>query len=310
MGDVVNKMIKTEELTKVYNENIAVDRLSLEVDAGSVFGFLGPNGAGKTTTILMLTGMIEPTSGKSFINGVDVRDNPLEVKKNVGFLPEGVGFYDHLNAFQNLDYFASFYDMEKEERKDRIDSLLSMVGLCGVEQKVGGYSRGMKQRLGLAQALVNDPLVIFLDEPTSNLDPQGVLQMRETIKKLSSEGKTIFFSSHILSEVSQVCDTVGIISDGRLVERGSLEDIKKKMNTEQTVRIIVETLTKMPDLDHKEIVKVKYLDNRAIIDAKSDIREDISRIIYENNALILELRIEESSLEEIFMKSIYDKGGD
>jgi len=303
-------MIRTEELTKEYNGNIAVDRLDLEVKPGTVFGFLGPNGAGKTTTILMLTGMIEPTSGRSFINDVDVREDPLEVKKIIGLLPEGVGFYDHLNGFQNLDYFASFYNMEKEKRKERIDSLLLMVGLYGIEQKVGGYSRGMTQRLGLAQALLNDPAVIFLDEPTSNLDPQGVLQMRETIKKLSDEGKTIFFSSHVLSEVSQVCDTVGIISEGRLVECGGLEEIKKKLNAEKTVRIIVETSTKMPNLEHKDIVKTEYFENRVIIDAKYDIREAISKMIYEEEVLILELRIEESSLEDIFMKSIYDTGGD
>jgi ABC-2 type transport system ATP-binding protein len=220
-------MIKTENLTKVYNGNKAVDSLNLEIAEGNVFGFLGPNGAGKSTTILMLVGMIEPTEGKCIINDIEVARNPLKVKEIIGYLPENVGFYGNMTAEQNLDYFARFYaTMDANERKKRIGELLELVQLDGVSQKVGGYSRGMTQRLGLAQALLNNPEVIFLDEPTSNLDPEGVLQIRQTLKKLSDEGKTIFFSSHILAEVAQVCKTICILSNGTLIERGTLEEIK------------------------------------------------------------------------------------
>lgn len=303
-------MIKTENLTKDYNGKKAVDNLTLEIVKGDVFGFLGPNGAGKTTTILMLNGMIEPTSGKCYINEMEVSKNPLEVKKITGYLPEGVGFYNNLTAFQNLDYFAQFYEMKKEDSKKRIDELLSLVGLENVEQKVGGYSRGMVQRLGLAQALLNDPDVIFLDEPTSNLDPEGVLHLRETLKKLSDEKKTIFFSSHILSEVAQVCKTVGIISNGKLVESGSLENIKKKLDVNKTFKIIIETNEDMPKIEHNDIIDVEYKDKRAIIEAKSDIRDAISKYLLKNNIGILELKIEEPSLEDIFMESIYKSGGE
>lgn len=303
-------MIKTENLTKAYNGKKAVDSLNLEIAEGDIFGFLGPNGAGKSTTILMLVGLIEPTEGKCFINGVEVARNPLKVKEIIGYLPENVGFYGNMTAEQNLDYFARFYaTMDANEREKRIEELLELVQLASVSQKVGGYSRGMTQRLGLAQALLNNPGVIFLDEPTTNLDPEGVLQIRQTLKKLSDEGKTIFFSSHILAEVAQVCKTIGIISNGTLIERGTLEEIKRKLDVRKTVKIIVETLNEdMPKIEHGDIIDVEYEGRRAIIEAKSDIREYISRYLFEDNIGIKELRIEESTLEDVFMESVY-KGG-
>ena len=305
-------MIKTENLTKVYNGNKAVDGLNLEIAEGDIFGFLGPNGAGKSTTILMLVGMIEPTEGKCIINDIEVARNPLKVKEIIGYLPENVGFYGNMTAEQNLDYFARFYAaMDANERKKRIEELLELVQLDGVSQKVGGYSRGMTQRLGLAQALLNNPGVIFLDEPTSNLDPEGVLQIRQTLKKLSDEGKTIFFSSHILAEVAQVCKTIGIISNGTLIERGTLDEIKTKLDVRKTVKIIVETTNEdMPKIEHENIIDVEYKGRRAVIEAKSDIREYISMYLLENNIGIKELRIEEPTLEDVFMESVYKgKGG-
>jgi ABC-2 type transport system ATP-binding protein len=308
----MEEMIKTENLTKVYNGNKAVDGLNLEIVEGDIFGFLGPNGAGKSTTILMLVGMIEPTEGRCFINDIEVARNPLKVKEIIGYLPENVGFYGNMTAEQNLDYFARFYaTMDVNERKKRIGELLELVQLAGVSQKVGGYSRGMTQRLGLAQALLNNPGVIFLDEPTSNLDPEGVLQIRQTLKKLSDEGKTIFFSSHILAEVAQVCNTIGIISNGTLIERGTLDEIKTKLDVRKTVKIIVETTNEdMPKIEHENIINVEYKGRRAVIEAKSDIRDYISRYLLENNVGIREMRIEEPTLEDVFMESVYKgKGG-
>jgi len=303
-------MIKTENMTKVYNGNKAVDGLNLEIAEGDIFGFLGPNGAGKSTTILMLVGLIEPSEGKCIINDIEVARNPLKVKELIGYLPENVGFYGNITAEQNLDYFARFYPMDADERKKRIGELLELVQLDGVSQKVGGYSRGMTQRLGFAQALLNNPEVIFLDEPTTNLDPEGVLQLRQTLKKLSDEGKTIFFSSHILAEVAQVCNTIGIISNGTLIERGTLDEVKTKLDVRKTVKIIVEATEDMPAIEHENIIDVEYKGRRAVIEAKSDIREYISRYLLENNIGIKELRIEEPTLEDVFMESVYKgKGG-
>ena len=305
-----DKMIKTENLTKEYNGKKAVDGLNLEIAEGDIFGFLGPNGAGKSTTILMLVGLIEPTEGKCIINDIEVARNPLKVKELIGYLPENVGFYGNMTAEQNLDYFARFYPMDADERKKRIEELLELVQLDSVSQKVGGYSRGMTQRLGFAQALLNNPEVIFLDEPTTNLDPEGVLQLRQTLKKLSDEGKTIFFSSHILAEVAQVCNTIGIISNGTLIERGTLDEVKTKLDVRKTVKIIVETTEDMPAIEHENIVNVEYKGRKAVIEAKSDIREYISMYLLENNIGIREMRIEEPTLEDVFMESVYKgKGG-
>ena len=290
-------MIKTENLTMVYNGNKAVDNLNLEIAEGDIFGFLGPNGAGKSTTILMLVGMIEPTEGKCIINDIEVARNPLKVKEIIGYLPEDVGFYGTMTAEQNLDYFARFYAMDVNERKKRIGELLELVQLDGVSQKVGEYSRGMRQRLGLAKALLNDPKVLFLDEPTANLDPEGVLLYREMIKQLSDEGKTIFVSSHILSEVSKVCNTTGIISKGKLIARGALEELKEELGRvgAENIRIIVETVEPMPEfITHENIISAEYNENKrkAIIESKSDIRNYISSCLFEKGVKIKEMRMD------------------
>jgi ABC-2 type transport system ATP-binding protein len=302
-------MIKTENLTKEYNGNKAVDDLNLEIAEGDVFGFLGPNGAGKSTTILMLVGLIEPTEGKCIINDIEVARNPLKVKEIIGYLPEDVGFYGTMTAEQNLDYFARFYaTMDASERKKRIEELLELVQLASVSQKVGGYSRGMNQRLGLARALLNDPKVLFLDEPTANLDPEGVFQYRELTKQLSDEGKTIFVSSHILSEVSKVCNTIGIISKGTLIARGTLEELKSELGRvgAENQRIIVETIEPLPEMEHEDIISAEYSETKrkVIIEAKSDLRNYISSKLFEKGVKIKEMRLEEPTLEDVFM-SVY-----
>jgi len=296
-------MIRTENLTKVYNGKPAVDGLNLEVGEGEIFGFLGPNGAGKSTTILMLTGMIEPTAGRCFVDGIEVANDPLAVKKIIGYLPEDVGFYGNLTGEQNLDYFARFYDMNAADRKERIAEILRLVHLDGVTQKAGEYSRGMKQRLGLAQALINDPKVLFLDEPTANLDPEGVREYRDLVTRLAGEGKTVFVSSHILSEVRAVCRTVGLLAAGRLVAQGTIEEVARTLASPggETFRIVVETAEDLPDLSDPDIIEFERDGNRAVIQAKSDIRERLAAAIAEEGLHIREIRLEEPSIEDAFM---------
>ncbi len=296
-------MIRTENLTKVYNGKPAVDGLNLEIGEGEIFGFLGPNGAGKSTTILMLTGMIEPTAGRCFVDGIEVANDPLAVKRIIGYLPEDVGFYGNLTGEQNLDYFARFYDMNAADRKERIDELLRLVHLDGVTQKAGEYSRGMKQRLGLAQALINDPKVLFLDEPTANLDPEGVREYRDLVTRLAGEGKTVFVSSHILSEVRAVCRTVGLLAAGRLVAQGTIDEVARTLASPggETFRIVVETAEDLPDLSDPDIVGFERDGNRAIIQAKSDIRERLAAAIAEEGLHIREIRLEEPDIEDAFM---------
>lgn len=299
-------MIRTENLTKKYNGVNVVNELNLEVKDGDIFGFLGPNGAGKSTTILMLTGMIEPTSGKCFINDIEVSKDPIGVKNIIGYLPEDVGFYSHMTAQENLDYFARFYDIDRAARKKRIDEVLELVNLGGVIKKAGQFSRGMNQRLGMAQALINDPQILFLDEPTANLDPESVFQYRNLVKRLSKEGKTIFIVSHILPEVSNVCKTIGIIKKGQLISKGTIDELKKEFNDVGENQIIVEAYDSIPDLTHADIVKIEYSDDRkkVVIGVSSDIREYISNILFEKQIRVKEIKIDEPTLEEAFL-SIY-----
>ncbi|MCK8519749.1 ABC transporter ATP-binding protein [Methanoculleus sp. 7T] len=296
-------MIQTENLTKVYNGKTAVDGLNLVVGEGEIFGFLGPNGAGKSTTILMLTGMIEPTDGRCLVDGIEVAKNPLKVKEIIGYLPEDVGFYGNMTAEQNLDYFARFYGMDAKGRRERIAELLKLVHLDGVTQKAGEYSRGMKQRLGLAQALINDPKVLFLDEPTANLDPEGVREYRELVEHLAGEGKTIFVSSHILSEVREVCRTVGLLAKGKLVAQGTLEEVARTLapSDGDAVRIVVETRERLPEIEDSDIVDVERNGNRAVVLAKTDIRDRLATALFEQGVHIREMRVEEPDIEDVFM---------
>jgi ABC-2 type transport system ATP-binding protein len=223
-------IIETEGLTKKYDSQIAVNNLTFRIQQGEVFGFLGPNGAGKTTTLLMFLGLTEPTSGKVRILGFDPTRDPLHVKEKVGFLPENVGFYDDMDARQNLRYVARLNRIPDKISTQRIDQWLETVGLLEeVEKKVGTYSKGMRQRLGIAEALVKEPRLIFLDEPTIGLDPDGTNRMLDLIHSLSRErNMTIFLSSHLLDQVQRICDRVGIMIKGDLVAIGPIEELAKK----------------------------------------------------------------------------------
>ena len=220
-------MIRTENLTKDYNGVKAVDSISLTVGKGEVCGFIGPNGSGKTTTISMMVGLIEPTSGKCFINNVEVTKDPITIKKMVGYLPDGFGFYGQMTGTQNLKFYSKLYGIKDADPK--IKSLLDYVGLSDVKKPADAYSKGMLQRLGLARALLNDPQVLFMDEPTNGLDPEGVVQFRKVVKEQAALGKVIFFSSHNLEEVHHVCNTLCIISKGKILAQGTEDEVRNKM---------------------------------------------------------------------------------
>ncbi len=229
-------IIETEGLTKRYNSYTAVDSLTLQIREGEVFGFLGPNGAGKTTTLLMFLGLTEPTSGKVRVSGLDPAREPLRVKEKVGYLPENVGFYDDMDARQNLRYVARLNRIPDDISAKRIDELLKMVGLLEeAGKKVGTYSKGMRQRLGIAEVLVKEPRIVFLDEPTIGLDPDGTNRMLELIHSLSREKNiTVFLSSHMLEQVQKICDRVGIMIKGNLVAVGPIQELaKKKLGVEK-----------------------------------------------------------------------------
>ena len=220
-------LIKTRGLTKEYEDLVAVDHLDLDVRAGEIFGLLGQNGAGKTTTILMLLGLTEPTEGAARVVGLDPSRGPLEVKRRVGYLPDAVGFYGEMSGRENLRYTARLNRLDKSEMDETIDSVLEQVGLTDrADDPVETYSRGMLQRLGIADALIKDPDVLILDEPTTAIDPLGVVEVLDLLRALvRDQGMAILLSSHLLNQVQSVCDRIGIFASGRLIGQGTMDQL-------------------------------------------------------------------------------------
>lgn len=223
-------IIETIGLTKSYENQKAVDDVSFRIEEGEVFGFLGPNGAGKTTTLLMLLGLTQPSEGSALVCGLDPSRRAKDVKSLVGYLPENVGFYGDLNAVQSLEYIADLNGMTRKDAAEKIDDALELVGLAdSAYKKVGTYSRGMRQRLGIAEVLIKDPKVLFLDEPTLGLDPDGAIKLMDLIMNLNQERRiTVLLSSHNLYQVQKISHRVGIMIAGRMVAQGSIKDLARE----------------------------------------------------------------------------------
>jgi ABC-2 type transport system ATP-binding protein len=230
--------IETRALTRYYGKLAAVQDLNLVVQQGSLFGLIGPNGAGKTTSLRMLAGLLEPSSGEIIVNGQPITQNLTELRRNIGYMPDFFGVYDDLVVWEYLDFFARCYDLPAKRRRIVIGELLDLVDLSEKrEAYVHTLSRGMRQRLCLAHAMVHDPQVLLLDEPASGLDPRARVEMRELLRELGAMGKTVVLSSHILSELAELCDSIGIIERGRLAASGKLEDIRAQLEEGKKLRI-------------------------------------------------------------------------
>ena len=233
-------MIAVEGLTKMYGGRTALDHVSFEVPKGEIFGFVGPNGAGKTTTLRILAALLEPTAGRALVDGADVIEHPNLVHERLGYMPDFFGVYDQLTAGEYLDFYAACYRQPKARRKKIADDLLELVGLTDRrDQAVDTLSRGLKQRLCLARALVHDPAVLLLDEPASGLDPRARVEMREILKELQTMGKTIIISSHILPELTELCTMIGIIDQGRMRATGPVQEVIRQLTTGRRLRITV-----------------------------------------------------------------------
>ncbi len=238
MDKNIEIIIETKSLTKKYKDVTALDNLDLQVMQGEIFGFLGHNGAGKTTTVNILTTLLAPTSGSAEICGFDIIKESIEVKKCIGYLPENVKFYDNLTAFENLEYFAKLSGIRNP--REKIAEVLEFIEFTGIEnKKLGEFSKGMRQRIGIAQAIIHEPNVLFLDEPTSGLDPMGIKKLREVILKLNREKHmTIFMNTHLLSEVAKVCTTIGVLNHGKLIYKETLENVLKRFSNENSLEDI------------------------------------------------------------------------
>jgi ABC-2 type transport system ATP-binding protein len=256
-------VISIEGLTKVYGTRTALDHVSFEVPDREIFGFVGPNGAGKTTTLRILAALLEPTDGKAYIDGIDVTKDREKVHNRIGYMPDFFGVYDQLTVGEYLDFYAACYRQPKQRRQKIVDDLLALVGMTDRKnQLVDTLSRGLKQRVCLARALVHDPAVLLLDEPASGLDPRARVEMREILKELQGMGKTIVISSHILPELTELCTMIGIIDHGRMRATGSVKDVIERLTSGRRLRITVieekdaamEILAPLASIKHVESV--------------------------------------------------------
>jgi ABC-2 type transport system ATP-binding protein len=230
-------IIEIQGLTKKYGSLTALNQLTLNIEEGAVFGFIGPNGAGKTTTMRILTTLLKPTSGRAWVAGHSITDDPRGVRQVIGYMPDFFGVYDDMKVWEYLDFFAACYDIPAAARAGMVDDLLSLVDLGHKKEEfVESLSRGMKQRLCLARTLAHDPQVLILDEPASGLDPRARIEIRELLRELRNMGKTIFFSSHILSEVADICTSIGIIEAGNLITHGDMAEMRKKLRAHRLIQ--------------------------------------------------------------------------
>ena len=305
----MSAVVQTNSLTKRYHEKLAVNALNLTIEEGEIFGFLGPNGAGKTTTILMLLGLTEPTSGKASVCGFDPTLEPLEVKRRVGYLPENPGFYEDLSARENLLYMARLNRIPEEEARRRTAEVLDQVGLGEDGRRlVKEYSRGMKQRLGIAEVLVKNPVAVVLDEPTLGIDPDGAIRILEMIKSLNRDHNlTVMLSSHHLQQVQEICSRVGIIVKGRLIVQGQMDELGRAILKERQWNFLLEVGGGANGLENdlRAINGVDEIERRAhglFLRCTRDVRQEVVSLVARRNLPLLQLRSEDPTLEEIYLK--------
>ena len=300
--------IRTERLRKVYGDLVAVDDLSLTIERGECFALVGPNGAGKTTTLRMLATLLEPTDGAIHVAGHNAEEEPVEVRRRIGFMPDDFGLYEDLKVWEYLDYFATAYGVPAGKRRQIARDLVELVDLSAKEDEfVRALSRGMRQRLCLAKTLVHDPDVLLLDEPASGLDPKARIEFRELMKELVKLGKTIIISSHILTELSDFCTSIGIIEKGKMVVGGKIEEILSKLKGSTTLHIDV--LAGREQLDgmlgaHPKVRSHDVKDGTVRIEFLGDDEDlaDLHRDIVSAGVRVKSFYERKENLEDIFLK--------
>lgn len=301
-------MIRVENFTKRYGTLTAVRDFSLQVDQGDIFGFIGPNGAGKTTTIRFLATLLKPTHGKAWINGYSVTTDPMNVRRSIGYMPDAFGVYEGMRVWEYLDFFAAAYNIKKNKRKDIIRDVIQLLDLENKQDDfVESLSRGMKQRLCLAKTLLHDPKVLILDEPASGLDPRARHYIKELLKELQRMGKTIFISSHILSELADCCNKIGIMERGVLLAAGDVREILSQVREHMVLE--VEMLEESPEAvalcrEHPGIRNVEAFGTVIRLEYTGDIRAipNLHKELLDRGVPILFFREVPTNLEEVFMK--------
>lgn len=310
-------IIEAKGLTKHYGDVTAVDKLDLAIRQGEVFGLLGPNGAGKTTTTLMLLGLTEPTEGSASIDGFDCTREPLKVKSIVGYLPDSVGFYPNMTGRQNLIFTGQLNGLDNELCQQRASELLERVGMTyAADRKAGTYSRGMKQRLGIADVLMKDPKVIIMDEPTLGIDPEGMRELISLIRELSvQDGRTILISSHQLYQVQQICDRVGIFVGGKLIACGRIDELGRQLESEGIHSLDMQAEPESKPLYEKlsQLEGIKRIEQDASglvhIESDRDIRRDVIELVTESGCVLTQFHQRGGDLDEIYHR-YFEKAGE
>jgi ABC-2 type transport system ATP-binding protein len=310
LGEVI---IQTKDLSKVYRPmfaregKTAMDHLSIDVRQGEIFGLVGPNGSGKTTTLKLLLGLIKPTHGEITIFGRGPRD--VAVKQRIGFLPDGPYFYDHLNAYEVLDFYGKLFGYSEADRKERIPRLLDTVSLNPADRKrvIRTYSKGMVQRVGLAQALINDPELLFLDEPTTGLDPIGARQMKDAILRQRDAGKTVLVCSHLLADVQAICDRVAILSEGKLVKFGTVREL---VGPSQTFEVRALNMNEAALTQAKSNGYQFETDSGAVTlhAASAEQLDDVLKIVRDAGGKVVDVQGHSETLEDVFVRSVKSDG--
>jgi ABC-2 type transport system ATP-binding protein len=304
-------MIEIKNLTKKFGTNVVLDNISLSVKKGEILGFLGPNGAGKSTTMKIITSFWSPTEGTVMIDNLNVKENSLQTRQRIGYLPETVPLYEDMRVYEYLKFVAEVRGIEKDQIKNRIKSAINSCGLSKVIRRpIEELSKGFRQRVGLAQAIIHNPDILILDEPTTGLDPNQIVEIRDLIKHLGKE-KTVIFSTHILSEVSATCDRVVIINNGKIAGEGSPQELISKAGSRDIIYVKIkgpkeEVIGRLKAMENVEEAKIKDTESEDVIGyeltpvAGTDIREYLSMTVMNNGWSILEFSKKSVSLEDVF----------
>ena len=307
-------MLTIENLTKQYGKFLALDHLNLHIDKGEIYGFVGPNGAGKTTTMRIVCGLLKATGGSVIVDGIDAIRQPDDIKRKVGYVPDFFGVYDNLKVMEYMEFYGSMYGMERREIADISEGLLELVNLSDKKDAfVDALSRGMKQRLCVARALIHNPDLLVLDEPNSGLDPRARFEMKEVLKNLRSMGKTILISSHILPELSELCTSVGIMEHGRLVTSGKVDEIIDASQGNQPIHMKVVYAETEEPLDQyvamvlKEqpfVEKVSFTDDEVLIHFRGDDLEAARLLnkLFDHHIMVSHYYREKENLESLFLE--------
>ncbi len=309
-------MLEIENLSKRYGKFQALDHLNLHIEKGEIFGFVGPNGAGKTTTMRIVCGLLKATSGLVHVDGVDAIARPEDIKRKVGYVPDFFGVYDNLQVMEYMEFYGSMYGMDKQEVREISKGLLELVNLSDKENEfVDTLSRGMKQRLCVARALIHNPDLLVLDEPNSGLDPRARFEMKEVLKNLGSMGKTIIISSHILPELSEMCSSIGIMERGKLIVSGKVDEVMQKSKGNQPIKIRAfapDYSDSMEEHDYISMIlkeqplvrKVNFTEDEILVSFEGDDKEaaQLLKTLFERNILVSNFYREKEDLESLFLE--------